>query len=243
MLVVPDTREITDSFYRLHFNFVQERATERNDIRRRIKSEGRSLTAEELDRLMWSTSHHEYKFAEVSRYNIQEYIDILNLYSSFPHLEFHSLIMDRRDSDAGLKNWNNDAWEAYTHFARELLEKRLSRDVFAIVDLQGKPNDSSVYLEDVLCSVRSVKGCLRATSDMSIYLQLVDLLLGCVQFDFKVQMGYFEPTSSRAQEKLQLVNFLKSKLGMRQGDTFLPKGRSFRNWDTPSVFTVWKGEW
>ena len=78
---------------------------------------------------------------------------------------------------------------------------------------------------------------------MSIYLQLVDLLLGCVQFDFKVQMGYFEPTSSRAQEKLQLVNFLKSKLGMRQGDTFLPKGRSFRNWDTPSVFTVWKGEW
>ena len=85
MLVVPDTQEITDSFYRLHFNFVQDRAKKRNEIRRRVKSQGISLTAlEEVDRLMWSTSHHEYKFAEVSRYNIQQYIDILNLYSSFP---------------------------------------------------------------------------------------------------------------------------------------------------------------
>ena len=189
---------------------------------------------------MWSTSHHEYKFVDVSRFNIQQYIDILNLYSLFPSLEFHSLIMDRRDSNAGLGKWNNDAWEAYTHFARELLAERLTRDVFAIVDLQGKPNKSSVYLEDVLCSIGSVKGCLRATSDMSIYLQLVDLLLGCVQFDFKSQMGYFEPKSRRAQEKLQLVNFLKSKLGMRQGEAFLRKGQSFKRWDTPSVFTVWK---
>ena len=243
MLVVPETREITESFYRLHFNFIQERTTERNDIRRRIQSEDRPLTTEELDRLMWSTSHHEYKFADVSRFNIQQYIDILNLYSLFPDLEFHSLILDRRDSNAGLGNWNDDVWEAYAYFAKELLAESLTRDVFAIVDLQGKPNKSDVYLEDALCSVNSVKGCLRATSDMSIYLQLVDLLLGCVQFDFKSQMGYFEPTSRRAQERLQLVNFLKSKLGMRQGDPFMPKGHSFKGWDKPSVFTVWKGEW
>ncbi len=94
-----------------------------------------------------------------------------------------------------------------------------------------------------LCSISSVKGCLRATSDMFIYLQLVDLLLGCVQFDFKSQMGYFDPTSKRAQEKLRLVSFLKSKLGMKLGDAFLAKGQSFKRWDTPSVFTVWKGEW
>ena len=210
MLVVPETQEITDSFYRLHFNFIQERAKERNEFRKRIQSQDTSQTTlEEVDRLMWSTSHHEYKFVDVSRFNIQQYIDILNLYSLFPSLEFHSLIMDRRDSNAGLGDWNNDAWEAYTHFARELLAERLTRDVFAIVDLQGKPTKSSVNLEEVLCSVSSVKGCLRATSDMSIYLQLVDLLLGCVQFDFKSQMGYFDPTSRRAQEKLQLVNFLK----------------------------------
>ena len=244
VLVVSETQEITDSFYRLHFNFIQERAKGRNEIRRRIQSQDTSLTTlEEIDRLMWSTSHHEYKFVDVSRFNIQQYIDILNLYSLFPSLEFHSLIMDRRDSNASLGDWNNDAWEAYTNFARELLAERLTRDVFAIVDLQGKPNRSSIYLEEVLCSVSSVKGCLRATSDMSIYLQLVDLLLGCVQFDFKSQMGYFEPTSRRAQEKLQLVNFLKSKLGMRQGEAFLRKGQSFKRWDTPSVFTVWKREW
>ena len=209
---MPETREITDSFYRLHFNFVQDRANSRSEVRKSVKSQDISLSAvAEVDRLMWSTRHHEYKFAEISRYNIQQYIDILNLYSSFPNLEFHSLIADRHDNDAGLGNWNNDEWEAYIHFARELLAERLTRDVFAIVDLQGKPNKSNVYLEDVLCSVSSVKGCLRATSDMSIY--------------------------------LQLVNFLKSKLGMTQREPFLQKGQSFKRWDTPSAFTVWKREW
>ncbi len=197
----------------------------------------------EVDRMMHSTRHHEYKFTDVTRYNIQQYIDILNLYFAFPSLEFHSLIMDKRDVGASLHKWNDDAWEAYTHFAKELLAERLNRDVFAVVDLQGKPNKSTIYLEDVLCSIDRVKGCLRATSDMSIYLQLVDLLLGCVQFDVKTQMGFYGPASRRAQEKSQLVGFVKSKLGMRQDEPFLTDGQSINTWDTPSVYTVWKGNW
>ena len=243
MLVVPATRQITDSFYRLHFNFVQNRATRRSAIRKEIRAKGTSPTLDEVDRLMWSTRHHEYKFTEVTRSNIQEYIDVLNLYFSFPYLEFHSLIMDRLDPDASLGRWNNDEWEAYTHFAKELMEKSLTRDVFAIVDLQGEPKKSNVHLEDVLCSIPSVKGCLRATSDMSIYLQLVDVLLGCVQFDFKDHAGFYETTSRRAQAKRDLANLLKSKLGMGREDAFLQAGQSFNRWDAPSTFTVWRGEW
>ena len=243
VLVVPNTRMITDSFYRLHYNFIQDRSRRRRRLRTEIETRETSLTLDEIDRLMWSTSHHEYKFSDVTTSNLQQYIDILNLYFSFTGLEFHCLILDRLEPDAGLQRWHNDEWAAYTHFAKELLGKRLRRDVFAIADLQGEPNRSAVHLEDVLCSLPAVKGCLRATSDMSIYLQLVDVLLGCVQFDIKDQIGFYESTSKRAQAKGQLTRFLRSRLGIRRGDVLLGDGQSFNCWDEPSTFTVWRGKW
>ena len=66
--------------------------------------------------------------------------------------------------------------DSIRQLCQSLLHRRLTRDVFAIVDLQSKPGDSPEHMEDILCSVESVKGCLRATSDMSIYLQIVDVL-------------------------------------------------------------------
>lgn len=243
VLIVPETSVITDSFYGLHYNFIQDRATKRKKMRKEIQARDMFPTMDEVDRMMWSTRHHEYKFSEVTRSNLQQYINILNLYFSFSDLEFHSLVLNRLEPNAGLGRWDNDEWAAYVHFTKTLLEKRLTRDVFAIVDLQGEPKKSDVHLEDVLCSVPSVKGCLRATSDMSIYLQLVDVLLGCVQFDIKNHAGFYNPTSKRAQAKGQLTDFLKSRLGMRQGDTLLPRGEVSCQGDALSAFTVWKGEW
>ena len=242
-LVVADTREITDSLYRLHFNFISDRMRVRNDIRRDIKSRGSPPTLSEVDRIMWSTRHHEYKFSEVTRFNLQQYIDILNIYFSFTDLEFHSLIIDRNDPGFGLDRWDNDPWIAYANFAKSLLDGSLTRDVFAIVDLQGKPDKSPEHLEDILCSVDSVKGCLRATSDMSIYLQLVDVLLGCVQFDWKDQQGYYPETSNRAREKRMLVDFVKDKMGIGNERPFLEDGQSFWRCEEPSLFTVSKWEW
>lgn len=243
LLIVPDTKAITDSFYRLHFNFIQKMTSQRGKFRKELQSTCSPLTLTEMERLMWSSRHHEYKFSEVTHFNIQDYIDILNLYFSFPELEFHALMLDKRDSRAGLGKWDNDSWVAYTHFGKKLLEESLTRDVFAIVDLQGEPDKASVHLEDVLCSVGMVKGCLRATSDMSIYLQLVDLLLGCVQYDLKERMGFYDPTSKRAKAKGQLTQLVKSKLGIARGEAFLPDGQPFKSHAATSVFSVSRGEW
>lgn len=243
LLLVPDTKVITDSFYRLHFNFIQKTASQRSKLRKKLQSKVTQPTLKEIDRLMWSTRHHEYKFSEVTHFNIQDYIDILNLYFSFCDLEFHALMFDKRDSRAGLSKWDNDSWVAYTQFAKKLLEERLTRDVFAIVDLQGEPDKANVHLEDVLCSVNMVKGCLRATSDMSIYLQLVDLLLGCVQYDLKEQMSYYDSSSKRAKAKGQLTQLVKAKLAMGRGETFLPVGETSQTFSTTSIFSVSRGEW
>ena len=243
VLVVPDTRAITNSLYRRHFNFSADRMAERSNIRKTIKSRGTPPTLSEVDRLMHSTRHHEYKFSEITRYNLQQYIDLVNLYFSFPGPQFHAVLLDRLAPSYSLARWNGDVWLAYADLARQLLEARLDRDVFAIVDLQDKPDKSAVYLEDTLCSAPAVKGCLRATSDMSVYLQLVDLLLGCVQFDWKDANGYYDAASRRAAEKRALVNTVKAWLGAPYGEPLLAGGDSFRQWGEPTRFTISRGNW
>ena len=98
VLVIPDTRAITNSLYRLHFNFSSDRMAERGRIRKEVQSRNELPTLREIDRLMHSTRHHEYKFSEVTRFNLQQYIDLLNLYFSFPEPQFHALVMDRLDT-------------------------------------------------------------------------------------------------------------------------------------------------
>ena len=242
-LLIPDTRAITDSLYRLHFNFSANRMAERQGLRRAIQAGDYRPTLQEVDRLMHSTRHHEYKFSEVTRFNLQQYIDLLNLYFSFPGPQFYAVVLDRLNPAYSLARWRGDVWAAYADLAKDLLERRLEREVFAIVDLQGTPDKSSVYLEDALCSVPAVKGCLRATSDMSVYLQLVDVLLGCVQFDWKDANGYYSPTSRRAGEKRELVNFVKSRLEMKPEEPFLTREHSYRELGNPIRFTVEIGEW
>ena len=242
VLVIPDPKAITDSLYRLHFNFSADRMAERQHLRRTIRLRGTPPTLQEVDRLMHSTRHHEYKFTDVTRFNLQQYIDLLNLYFSFPEPQFHAMMLDRLDPSYSLSPWDGDPWKAYADLTRELLDRRLDRDVFAVVDLQDKPYKSPVYLEDTLCSVRSVKGCLRATSDMSIYLQTVDVLLGCVGFDWKDVKGYYSAASKRAGEKRALVNFVKSRLGLKSAESLAP-GAHFAKDAAASRFTVWQHDW
>ena len=238
VLIIPDPRTITDNLYRLHFNFSADRMAVRQHLRKTIRLRGTPPTLQEVDRLMHSTRHHEYKFADVTRFNLQQYIDLLNLYFSFPEPQFHAMMLDRLDPSYSLAPWGGDPWKAYACLTRKLLQRRLDRDVFAVVDLQDKPYKSPVYLEDTLCAASHVKGCLRAASDMSIFLQIVDVLLGCAGFDWKDAKGYYDVESKRAGEKRALVNFVKSRLGLT------PKASLSGETDlAPSRFTVWRHGW
>ena len=240
LLVVHDPVAITDALYKTHFGFISERATRRRQLIEDIRRRGEQPQLSELNKLLWSTRHHEYKFAEISEHNIQDYIDLLNVYFSFATLEFHALIIDRSDPNFSFRSWGEDSWAAYVNIGRELLKRRLKHNVFAIVDLQGKPDSSEGELEDVFCSLTHVKGCIRATSDMSVFLQLTDVLLGCVQFDWKDQHGYYAENSRRASAKRQLASFIKTRLGLTKGEWILTPDRNYRRRTNPSVFSAWK---
>ena len=242
-LGVPDTRSITDSLYRRHFNFSRDRMTARKRIYEDIRSRREPPTLHEATQLMQAARHHEYKFTKIRGANLQQYADLLEIYFSFPEPQFHAVVLDRQDPGYSLSRWDNDSWSAYAHITRDLLEQQLDRDVFAIVDFQGKPGGSTFHLEDVICSAQRVKGCLRAKSDISVYLQLVDVLLGCVQFDWRDAMQRYSFTSPTVTAKRSLVNALKGRLGLSPDERLLPADAKSRRWEKPSLFAVYREDW
>ena len=238
MLLVHDVARVTDSFYDLHFQYGSERATKRSQVRDKVKDREAGLTLDELDRLMWSTRHYEYKFSEVSPHNLQHYIDLLNLYFSGDCFEFHALLVDRTEPSFSLTQWNNDPWQAYVELGKELMEERLTRPAFVVVDFQRRPNSSSISIEDTISLATNVAGCIRASSETQVFLQMVDVLLGCVQADWKNHNGFFLPESRRGQAKRELLNFLKSKLALPTGKPMVTHADRVVETLSPLPFTV-----
>ena len=238
LLLVHDPARVTDSFYKLHFNLASSRAKQRSQLRTEIKQGIRSPSLSEVDRLMWSTRHHEYKFSDVTSHNLRHYIDLLNLYFSFDCFEFHALLVDRTEPGFNLSQWNNDSWQAYVELGCELLRHRLNRHSFAIVDLQGQPKGTSISVEQMFSSVEWVSGCLRASSETQVFLQVVDVLLGCVQADWKDRNGFYAPGSRRAEAKKELVKFIRTKLALPSDEPMVSRQQPIREAVVPSPFTI-----
>lgn len=238
LLVAPDPKAITDKLSTLHFRFREQRITGRRRLIRNIREGVTTPTIDEWVQLTRTTQHHEYKFSAVARHNLQDYVSLLALYLSLGGMEFHSLILDRTDPAFDYRRWGEDPWDAYLAIAQELLRRRLKRPVFAIVDFQGKPKKARAYLEDRLCTLPHVTGCLRASSETSVFLQIVDLLLGCVQFDWKDQRGYYK-ASANTRAKRDLTIFLKSHLGIAAGEPIVSESLRFRKRRRLSLFTTW----
>ena len=87
-----------------------------------------------------------------------------------------------------------------------------------------------------------VAGCMKASSETSVFLQLVDTLLECVLFDWKDDNGFYREGTQRAKEKKRLAEFVKDKLGIRRQRRFLTAAPQ-RATDSPSVFTICRGGW
>ena len=242
MLLVADARSVTDILYTHHLQVTAQHLTRRRQLIQETENSNTPLTADQAHHLLRSTRHTEFKFSDISRLNVQHYLDLLNLYFSLPGVEFHAIIIDRfqEASDlAGFKNY----WDAYTSCARELLRRRLKQDVFALPDYQGTPTKPpTVRIEDALESVPLVRGCLRITSEMSVFVQVTDVLLGCLYADWKSHFGGFQPGSKRARAKLRVAKALRRHLQIPAGKPIVSNDHTYMSRRQPSPFSVyvWK---
>ena len=138
-------------------------------MRRDVRLSDRCVSLDELDILMRNTRHYEFKFTDIGPHNVQKYIDLMKLYFSFDCFEFHSLLLDKRGTTFARNAPIYGPLAGYVELGRDLLEQRLNRRAFTIVDFQGQPGGSSLSVEETFCGVDEVYGCIKASSETQIF--------------------------------------------------------------------------
>jgi hypothetical protein len=178
----------------------------------------------------------EFKFNGINRSNYQYHRDLLELYFSFPQAAFTAFVIDKQSPQFKMEKFYGDIWEAYIGYSKLVVSKNVGpRDrIFVLADYLSKPKASTKYYEVEVAGARAkgrslVYNACMLESHASLFIQLVDVLVGCVVFDFRMKS---QPEFVPNQFKRELAELMRAKLGVASLAGKLTK-------DKPNRFTVW----
>ena len=173
----------------------------------------------------------EFKFADIRLTDYKIYMDLLNEYFSFSTASCAILVIDKTDPEFGYKSYFEDTWSAQIEYAKMLLKRDLSLDEMAIViaDHLPKPKASTKYFENEMRQNSKVLNACMLESHASLFIQIIDVLIGAVVYDFKREKS----RSLSHVGRNAVCDFLNKKLG-RENLT-----NSF-SVTKPNEFKVWQ---
>lgn len=147
---------------------------------------------------------------------------------------FKAMIIPKNHPDFDIVQYfNNDSFEVYKKFLVILLKKNINEiDLITVLADDYFAPFSPKKLESFEGGVRAltnshferlaVTGICQISSNSSDFIQLVDLILGCVMFDLKIQKRLIEPTmlTGSQQIKFELLNHFKDIINMPRNEFF-----------------------
>ena len=156
---------------------------------------------DEVIKILENTGHFEMKFDNLRKSTEPFYKKMFDIFLSDQENRFSAMLIDK---DNPLFNSGNthDAWENYTSYTAKLTAKEMTNlpndNMCIIVDEISKPSNKPLSLENtILSKVRdeiinnsaikfdNVFGVLSIESHSNMLMQLADILLGAVMYDFK----------------------------------------------------------
>ena len=202
----------------------QELQTLKNRVESRMNQERRSKGLEPIK------GGFEFKFADITDSFKKHYFDLIDSYSKFSALQFSCLVIDKNNSN--IQNIFPDTWEAYINYSKMLINKSVvgEDEICIIADFLGKPKVSNKFFEPEIRKVKGVYNAAFLESHSSLFIQLVDVLVGCVVFDFRRSR---QPNVKHDSVKGKVTDFLKNKLGVED----LAKNIAIEH---PSCFNIWE---
>jgi Protein of unknown function (DUF3800) len=178
----------------------------------------------------------EFKFNEINRTNFGFYAQLVELYFAFPAAAFTAFVIDKQSPKFRMEKFYGDVWEAYIGYSRLVIHKNVGpKDrIFVMADQQTKPKASTKYYEVEVAKAKAgqrnpVYNACMMESHASLFIQLVDVLVGCVVFDFR---RTHNPDAVTNQYKRDLVELLKKRLGVASLAGKLKRKE-------PNLFMVW----
>jgi len=179
---------------------------------RKLQSLPDTLSKEEAFALLKGNKRFEFKFNKILKQNVEDYLTLANLYFQFPHLHLSTLVIDTEAFN--FKEKYPNAWEAYVGYSKILVEKSQVKgsQIAVIADYLQMAHQSTKYLEREMNFLPHVFNTCRVESDASLLVQMVDVLLGAVVYDFKLKAGIIgkeDPEFPKTQLVRAIRNYLK----------------------------------
>lgn len=170
----------------------------------------------------------EFKFTKINKANFNFYLDLLELYFNFPDFRFCCFVLDKEDPKIDIGQY--DTWDYYIKYSITVIKNnvRKNENLFVIADYLGKPNDSLEYWEKSVNTIPNVYNAIMVESHASLFIQLVDVLIGSVTYGYKIEKQSLEPN----KKKLAVYEYVTNKLNRKS----LVGGFTETN---PSYFNVW----
>lgn len=227
-----------------YFGFIDETGVLHNNSEQRffgiglLKCEDTSALYEELRILKnrveskLKKGNFEFKFSSITGGSDEFYYELINLYSKFAKLQFCSLVLDKASPVIKIEEVFSDTWEAYISYSKLLIKNNIkpSDKICVVADFLGKPKISNKYYEIEIKKLPEVYNATVLESHASLFIQLVDVLVGCVVYDFR--------RSRQVEKKFDIIkggvcNFLKEKLEVK----ILANNLTLHH---PNYFSVWE---
>jgi hypothetical protein len=193
--------------------------------------------------------HFELKFDRITPIKIPYYKEIIRLFLNNSKLRFSAMVIDKKKDNYNNKFFNT-TWEAYTSYVATLIFneiKNLSNyEIFLVLDEINKPKNVSLSLEETILEkikkkflkydkekICNVVNALRIESHSNLLMQLTDIILGAVMYDFKDKFGLLSQKLKNKKE--EVVRELRDGFGVESLAFSFTKNK-------PVYFNVWEVE-
>ncbi|MBM3709806.1 MAG: hypothetical protein FJW61_05235 [Actinobacteria bacterium] len=161
-------------------------------------------------KLILTKKPFEFKFSKINNSNCSFYLNLLKIYFKIPKLNFTAYIVDKNSEVKKINKHN--VWENYINLSCTLIKNNIYNDekLFVIADYFSKPNYSRKFWERAVRNIAGVYNAIMLESYSTLFLQLTDILVGAVTYDYKITIQGLKPNNA----KLNVTRFIKRKLGI-----------------------------
>ena len=204
-----------------------------------LKNEG---DLRQIAEIAGSNRRFELKFKYINNTNKAIYSGLIKKYFEFSKVRFCAFIIDRFDPKFPLTNL--EPWDVYIHRAAMLIANNVKNispcGICVLADDLTKPRTIAKSFEQslkdaIISKLKGEKcdlfGISRLESHSSLLLQVVDILLGAVMFDFKRKARLISPKQEIKQALV--ADEIRSRLETKD----LSDNATYHR---PNYFSVWQ---
>lgn len=229
-----------------YFGFMDETGVLSNDPQQRffalglLKIAQTSTLFEKIKRLKdryGISSGFEFKFTGIKRNShLALHKELVDICFAHPNFYFAGIVVDKNSENHATPE---STWEMQLQMAKRHIRSSVKADeqVAVIADYLTKPNSSLKYFEDELQRVRKVFNACMIESDASVFVQVVDIFIGCIVYRYKINHGL---DASISTPKGKLVEYIEGKLEEAYAAHGQFSGTFKRRKDLQGTFTIFE---